>query len=413
MNFHSNSPMFAYNRAYKPFLYPWAVDLTVEHERMHWIEEEVDLVDDVADWKAAGRMKPEEKNFITQILRMFTQSDVNVGRFYLDYLIPTFKNNEIRNMLSSFATREGIHQRAYALLNDTLGLPEGDYATFLEYEEMAEKSDFMLDADPNTDRGLALALAKSVINEGISLFASFVMLLSFQRRGLMKGMGKVVEWSTKDETKHCEGIARLFRSYANEHPHIVDDDFKKKIYDMHRVAVELEDKFIDLAYAMGPIEGLEADDVKTYIRFVADRRLVQLGLKPNWNIEKNPLGWIDWVLNGAGHTNFFEQKVADYEIGSLNGEWGYGLVSVRIYTKDLCPYCAKAKALLDQEGIIYEVVDLTDDAERQAFYAERGFRATAGTNTVPKIYDTTEGVERLIGGYSDLSRRISQSSQAA
>lgn len=405
MRFNSDSPMFQYNLAYKPFLYPWAVDLTVEHERMHWIEEEVDLVDDVADWKA-GRMMPAEKNFITQILRMFTQSDVNVGRYYLDYLIPTFKNNEIRNMLSSFATREGIHQRAYALLNDTLGLPEGDYAAFLEYEEMSEKSDFMLDADPNSDRGLALALAKSVVNEGISLFASFVMLLSFQRRGLMKGMGKVVEWSTKDETKHCEGIARLFRAYVNEHPQIVDDAFKKQIYAMHRTAVDLEDKFIDLAYAMGPIEGLEAADVKSYIRFVADRRLVQLGLKPNWNIESNPLQWVDWVLNGAGLTNFFEQKVADYEIGSLVGEWEYGMVRARIYTTKTCTFCKQAKALLDAEGIPYEEVDLTDPDARQAFYARGGFKAIGSTNTVPKVFDISQGVERLVGGYTELRKLL-------
>ena len=174
----TESSIFEPSKAYKPFVAPWAVDITVEHERMHWVEEEIDLGDDMADWKT-GRLTPSEKNFVTQILRMFTQSDVNVGGFYFDVLIPKFRNNEIRNMLSSFATREGIHQRAYALLNDTLGLPEGDYAAFLAYKEMADKADFMLDADPNTHAGLGLALAKSVCNEGISLFASFAMLFNF------------------------------------------------------------------------------------------------------------------------------------------------------------------------------------------------------------------------------------------
>lgn len=407
MAFQSDSQMFQYNLAYKPFSYPWAVELTQEHERMHWIEEEIDLGDDVADWKS-GRLTPAEKNFVTQILRMFTQSDVNVGRYYLDFLIPTFKNNEIRNMLSSFATREGIHQRAYALLNDTLGLPEGDYAAFLDYEEMADKAEFMMDADPSTAEGLALSLAKTVINEGISLFASFVMLLSFQRRGLMKGMGKVVEWSTKDETKHVEGCAKLFRAFCNEHPQIVNDQFKKRIYDMMRLGVSLEDKFIDLAYEMGPIEGLEANDVKGYIRFVANRRLVQLGLKPNWDIEKNPLEWVDWVLNGADHTNFFENKVADYEVGSLVGDWGYDMVAVRVYAKDNCPSCAAAKKVLDTLGIPYEVVDLTDYEKRQAFYKERGFTQEENTNTVPKVYDITGGRERLIGGFEALKAYLSR-----
>lgn len=190
----SNSKMFKYSEAYRPFHYPWAVDIAVAHEKIHWVEQEVTLEDDIADWKR-GKMSETDKNFVTNILRMFTQSDVSVGRYYYEHLIPLFKNNEIRNMLGSFAAREAIHQRAYALLNDSLGLPETEYSAFLEYKEMADKADYMLEADPSTQRGLAHALAKSVFNEGVSLFASFVMLLNFQRFGLMKGVGKVTEWS--------------------------------------------------------------------------------------------------------------------------------------------------------------------------------------------------------------------------
>lgn len=281
------SKMFEPSQTYKPFAYPWAVQIATEHERMHWIPDELDLQDDVTDWKA-GRLTAEERYFVTQILRMFTQADVNVGTFYTDYLIPKFRNNEIRKMLRSFASREDTHQEAYALLNDTLGLPEGDYAAFLNYDSMRSKHEFMMLANPHTPQGLGLTLAKSVMNEGVSLFASFVMLLNFQRRGLMKGMGKVVEWSVKDESKHVEGIARLFRAFCDEHPAVVTDGFKRAIYQMAREVVELEDSFIELAYAMGPVEGLTADEVKAYVRFVADRRLVQLGLKPNFSIGKNP-----------------------------------------------------------------------------------------------------------------------------
>lgn len=401
---HSKSPMFAYSATYKPFRYPWAVDITVEHERMHWHEGELDLGDDVTDWKL-GRLTVEEKNFITQILRMFTQSDVNVGRFYLDHLIPTFKNNEIRNMLASFAGREGTHQRAYALLNDTLGLPDGDYAAFLEYEEMAAKHEFMLDAGHDSQKALALAMAKSVMNEGVSLFASFVMLLNFQRRGLMKGMGKVVEWSVKDESKHVEGIARLFRSFVDEHPNVVTDDFKLALYDMARTCVALEDCFIDLAFQMGAIEGITPDEIKTYVRFVADRRLTQLGLKENFQVEKNPLPWVDVILNAPDLTNFFENKVAEYEVASLVGEWDYNDAEIRVYGKDGCPYCVKAKALLEAEGISFTYVDLTNDAVRQAFYDDRGF--TDKARTVPKVYEIAGDTEVLIGGYAELTEKMS------
>ena len=312
--------LMEFSQTYKPFYYPWAVDLTTRHENVHWIEDEVDLSDDVADWKG-NKVSMKEKEYITNILRLFTQSDVAVGQNYYDVFLPKFKNNEIRNMLGSFAAREGIHQRAYALLNETLGLPDSEYHAFLEYKEMTDKVDFMMDSDSNTIRGIGLALAKMVFNEGISLFASFVMLLNFQRFGKMKGMGKVVEWSIRDESMHVEGNSKLFKAFCNEHSRIVDDEFKAEIYKMAKTAVKLEDKFIDLAYEVGGIEGLKAEEVKEYIRYITDRRLLQLGLKPNFKVKDNPLPWLEWILNGADHTNFFENRVTEYEVAGLTGTW--------------------------------------------------------------------------------------------
>jgi ribonucleoside-diphosphate reductase beta chain len=239
--------------------------------------------------------------------------------------IPRFKNNEIRQMLLSFAAREGIHQRAYALLNDTLGLPESEYSAFLEYKEMADKVEFMQDNDTGTMTGIARALAQSACNEGMSLFSAFIMLLNYQRMGKMRGMCEVVLWSIRDESEHCKGMTRLFRSFLDEHPRIVTDEFKRGIYDMFRNAVELEDKFIDLAHSMGEHVNLPADTVKEYIRYIADRRLSQLGLKPNWNIERNPCEWFDWLVTGESHGNFFEGRVTDYSAeGLTGGDWGYG-----------------------------------------------------------------------------------------
>ena len=312
--------LLKFSETYKPFYYPWAVEITTRHEKVHWIEDEVDLAEDVSDWKG-GKVTESEKDYITNILRLFTQADVAVGQNYYDQLIPKFKNNEVRNMLGSFANREAIHQRAYALLNETLGLPPEEYHAFLEYSEMSDKIDFMMDSNTSTHKGLALAMAKSVMNEGIALFASFVMLLNFQRFGKMKGMGKVVEWSIRDESIHVEGIAKLFRQFCTEYPRIVDDEFKAAIYEMARLSVKLEDKFVQMTYKMGAPEGLEASDVKTYIRYITDRRLLQLGLKPNFKVKENPLPWLEWVLNGADHTNFFENRVTEYEVAGLSGTW--------------------------------------------------------------------------------------------
>ena len=307
---------------YKPFQYPWAVDFAVSHEKVHWGEWEAKLADDVTQWKSK-KLSDVERNHITQILRLFTQSDVQVGTNYLEAYIPKFKNNEIRAMLTSFANREFVHQRAYALLNDTLGLPEEEFSAFTEIEEMQNKLDFMADIDVHTTAGLAQAIARSVLNEGMSLFSAFAMLLNYQRFGKMKGMCEIVEWSVRDESMHCEGMTKLFREYCNEHPKIVTDQFKQSIYQMFRDAVDIEDKVIDLAFGLGKVEGLTKEEVKTYIRYIADRRLIQLGLKGNWDQRDNPLPWLEWVIAGDSFKNFFEGVVTDYNASGMTGEWGW------------------------------------------------------------------------------------------
>ena len=307
---------------YKPFKYPWAVEYAVDHERLHWGEHEAKLQDDLTQWKT--KLTDQEINHITQILRLFTQSDVAVGTNYLEHYIPRFKNNEIRAMLSSFANREFVHQRSYALLNDTLGLPEEEFSAFADYEQMQEKLEFMGNIDTSSYSGLAQAVARSAINEGMSLFSAFVMLINYTRFGKMRGMGEIVQWSIRDETMHAEGMTKLFRVFCEEHPRIVNDEFKEQIYGMVREAVALEDKVIDLAYEMGPIEGLTAEEVKEYIRYIADRRLIQLGLKGNYGVKENPLEWLEPLISSTSHDNFFETVVTEYSADGLDGDdWGW------------------------------------------------------------------------------------------
>ena len=309
--------------AYKPFANPSFVNQAIEHDKLAWGEWECDLNEDVAQWKS-GKISSSEKNFITQILRLFTQSDVIVGGSYVDVFLPRIKNNEARMMMLSFAQRETIHMRSYALLNDTLGFPESEYTAFLEYEAMADKIEFMQTFDPDTKQGLAKAIAQTVCNEGMSLFSAFVMLLNFQRFGKLKGMCEIVEWSIRDETMHVDGMTALFRQYITENPEVVNDEFKQSIYDMYRTAVTLEDKVIDLAFELGAMEGITQSEVKEYIRYIADRRLVNLGLKANWDISANPLPWLDWVLNGDSFKNFFEGRVTDYSADGMSGDsWGW------------------------------------------------------------------------------------------
>ncbi len=318
-----------FSTTYKPFLYPWAMNIAEEHEKIHWGTWEAKLQEDVNQWKG-GHITDSEKLHITQILRIFTQSDVAVGGNYCDIFIKEFKNNEIRNMLLSFANREGTHQRAYALLNDTLGLAVKEYSAFLEFDEMREKIEFMTKAPEGLGRitNLAFELARSVCNEGMSLFSAFVMLLNFQRTGKMRGMCEIVEWSIRDETTHVNGMTQLFHQYCKEHPRVVTDKLKSFIYTNYEKAVELEDSLIDLVYNHnGAINDLSSEDIKAYVRYLADRRLLQLGLKPIFEQKTNPLTWLDWVISGDSFKNFFEGQVTDYSASGLAGEWDWTSIS--------------------------------------------------------------------------------------
>jgi len=190
--------VFEPSKTYVP-TYHDAVEITKRHEESHWVEQEANVSSDVEDWKT-GKVTDEQKRFIENVLRLFTQMDFNVGEGYVRKLIPKVKNNEVVGMLMSFASREWIHMRAYALLNDTLGFGEGFYNEFLEYQEMKEKHEYMIEEIGNSLQDFTEYVAKQCLLEGVSLFASFAMLLTFERAGLMKGMSAVNQWSMRDET---------------------------------------------------------------------------------------------------------------------------------------------------------------------------------------------------------------------
>ena len=147
------------------------------------------------------------------------------------------------------------------------------------------------------------------------------MLLNFTRNGKMKGMGQIVTWSIVDETLHAEGMIQLFRTLVEENKELWNDTTKSQIYSICEKMVELEDKFIDLAYRMGSPKGLRSEEVKEYIRYIADRRLISMGMKGIYKVKNNPLPWVEEMINAPTHTNFFENRVTDYAKGAMTGSW--------------------------------------------------------------------------------------------
>ena len=305
---------------YKPFAYPWAYDAWLMQQRIHWLPEEVPLADDVKDWQRT--LTVEERNLLTQIFRFFTQADVEVNNCYMRHYSRVFRPTEVQMMLAAFSNMETIHIAAYSYLLDTVGMPEIEYSAFLHYKEMKDKYDYMQYFGVDTSRDIAITLAVfGAFTEGLQLFASFAMLLNFPRFNKMKGMGQIVSWSVRDESLHCASIIRLFNTFLSENPEIDTEDFRHELYTACRTIVHHEDAFIDLAFELGGIEGMTSEDIKLYIRYIADLRLSQLGMAPLYNIAKNPLPWIDEIMNGVEHANFFESRATEYTKAATIGTW--------------------------------------------------------------------------------------------
>ncbi len=308
---------------FKPFSYPWAYEAWLKHEQSHWLHTEVPMAEDVKDWK--NKLTEPEQAFLTNIFRFFVQGDIDVAGGYVNNYLPYFPQPEVRMMLSGFAAREALHVAAYAHLIETLGMPESTYSEFLEYQTMVDKHEYFMELSHanGTKESVATNIAAfSAFTEGMQLFSSFIMLLNFPRHGKMKGMGQIITWSIVDETMHAESMITLFKTYIKENRGLWNDKLKREIYTIAERMVELEEKFIDICFAMGDMENLKAEQVKQYIRYIADRRLISMGMRGIFKVKRNPLLWVEEMINAPTHTNFFENRATDYARGALKGNWG-------------------------------------------------------------------------------------------
>ncbi len=305
---------------YKPFSYPWAYEAWSIQQKIHWIPEEVALADDVKDWKY--NLSPGEKHLLTQIFRFFTQADIEVNNCYMKHYSRVFKPTEILMMLSAFSNMETIHIAAYSYLLDTIGMPEIEYTAFMKYKAMKDKYDYMQKFGTESKEAIAVTLAVfGAFTEGLQLFASFAILLNFPRFNKMKGMVQIITWSVRDETLHTNSIIRLFRTFISENPEVWTEKLRSELYEACATIVHFEDAFIELAFEVGGVQGLTSREVRQYIRYIADRRLMQLGLKEIYLVDKNPLPWLDEMLNAVEHTNFFENRATEYTKAGTSGSW--------------------------------------------------------------------------------------------
>ena len=298
---------------YKPFEYQTAFDFYKDQHRAHWLADEVPLSSDLNDWKL--KLNDSERNLIGNILKSFAQTEVHVNDYWSTKVSIWFPKPEVQAMARVFADFESIHAEAYARLNEELGLD--DFAAFLEDEEAKAKIDRLVETPGETLHEKALSLAIfSAFTEGVNLFSSFAVLMSFQLRNLMKGTGQIVEWSVRDESLHSKAGCWLFRTLVSENTDLDDHKLIGEIYKACEISVNLEFDFIDKAFEMGDIEGLSKEQLKNFIKARANEKLNELGYSPLYNdVDPNLMRQMEWfnhLTSGKTHQDFFANRVTDY-----------------------------------------------------------------------------------------------------
>jgi ribonucleoside-diphosphate reductase beta chain len=162
----------------------------------------------------------------------------------------------------------------------------------------------------------------SGFGEGMQLFSAFAILLSFAKRGLMTGMGQLTTFISRDEDLHCQFMIKIFNTMKEESPEFWTPELRGYIVQAAFDAVRLEEHFIDLAFNLGPVDGLNKEELKDYIRYVTNKRLQEMGLSPVFSdLLSNPLPWMDEMLAAQEHANFFETRSTSYSKSNLSGTW--------------------------------------------------------------------------------------------
>lgn len=330
--------VFKTSESYRPFIYPWAAEAARKHNiDMYWDSHQVELQDDLRQYNSknglatANTTHEINKKIIDDTICLFTEMDKVVGEGYTK-LLPYIRNNEIRNMLMTFASREVVHQRAYALAAETFGFTDSDWSRFRDYKEMRDKIDVMggkFFEDSNRDElKAAIILAQIAIGEGLGLFGAFTNLLNFKRFGKIIGFNDINQWSLIDEQEHVVNNFRTLREMRKDLSEVENLYLDNCIMTIIDAYVDAENNYLVLVYANGDQEDFTLQQAQENILYLKELRLYQMGMISLAEVRKNPAPWMEWLVSGAKHDNFFEKKVTDYSHG-ISGKVSYEKYSVQ------------------------------------------------------------------------------------
>ncbi|MCX7397028.1 MAG: ribonucleotide-diphosphate reductase subunit beta [Planctomycetales bacterium] len=313
-----------------PIKYHWAWEHYNNGCANHWMPTEVPMNQDVEVWRS-DRLTDDERLVIKRNLGFFSTAESLVGNNLVLAIFKHVTNAECRQYLLRQAFEEAVHSHTFLYVVESLGLNEGEiFNMYREIPAIAKKDAFEMELTAevlndgfttDTPEGRQMFLKNLigyyVIMEGIFFYSGFVMVLSFHRRNLMKGIGEQFQYILRDETVHMNFGVDLINGIKAENPDIWTPQFQDEMIQRIRAAVELEIEYAEGCLPRGVL-GLNAESFRDYVQHIADRRLERIGLPTQYG-SPNPFPWMSETIDLSKEKNFFETRVTEYQsAGSLS-----------------------------------------------------------------------------------------------
>lgn len=314
--------IFDKREAFKPFEYEWAHEYWLKQHNAHWLHTEISMQEDINNWNTS--LTEDEKYVLENILSGFTQTECAVEDYWTKKVSHWFPKHEIIQMANAFGDFEGIHATAYSYLNESLGLE--DWSAFLSNDTTMERLNALVDIPlESTKQEIIKSLALfSAFTEGVSLFSQFAIILSFKKPEInkLRGMGKQMEFSCRDESLHSEAGCKLFRTVVEEHPELWTKELKQDIYESADLFMQREYAYLDFIFGDRKIKSISKKEVENFLRHRANLKLLELGLDEKYEVDENLMKSMDWfypMVSGEQQTDFFAQRESGY--AKANNDW--------------------------------------------------------------------------------------------
>ena len=311
-----------------PFKYDWAWQKYLDGCANHWMPQEINMTPDVALWKDKNGLSEDERKIVMRSLGFFSTADSLVANNLVLSVYRHITNPECRQYILRQSFEEAIHTHAYQYVIQSLGMDEAElFNMYREVPSVARKASWALDFtkeldNPNFKTGeieedkklLRNLIAFYCVLEGIFFYCGFTQILSMGRRNKMTGTSEQFQYILRDESMHLNFGIDMINQIKLENPHLWDEEMQDQAAGMILQGMELEIEYARDTMPRGVL-GMNASMMEEYLNYIANRRLVQLGLPEEFPNSENPFPWMSEIMDLRKEKNFFETRVIEYQTG--------------------------------------------------------------------------------------------------